>query len=240
MFVSTDAGAAAGQSQRNLTFLMLDVFQVNNYQGPARVVVQLVTAVHQIPQLHAHSLVGKQCDKGICIVDLQPKDSSIRSAGRRPGQTQQGGPALTSALLLQLSQPGNPPCDKEERDEDPGREDDRGLQAGTQLRSLHPPRDRWPAGGGPSSSRTQRSVPPCVCVCVCLACLLLFSGGMFSFLLPNHLLPLLLCRPSALSDLQRSSSPGEGDGPERCSPHVHRVPPRQRWRLLQTAGAGCI
>lgn len=166
MFVSTDAGAAAGQSQGNLTFLMLNGFQVNNYQGPARVVVQLVTAVHQIPQLHAHSLVGKQCDKGICIVDLQPKDSSIRSAGRRPDQTQQGGPALTSALLLQLSQPGNPPCDQEERDEDPGREDDRGLQAGTQLRSLHPPRDRWPAGGGPSSSRTQRSVPLCACVCV--------------------------------------------------------------------------
>uniref|UniRef100_A0A8C7SDE8 RHD domain-containing protein n=1 Tax=Oncorhynchus mykiss TaxID=8022 RepID=A0A8C7SDE8_ONCMY len=27
--------------------------------------------------LHAHSLVGKQCDKGICIADLQPKDSNI-------------------------------------------------------------------------------------------------------------------------------------------------------------------
>ncbi|XP_056899453.1 nuclear factor NF-kappa-B p105 subunit isoform X1 [Takifugu flavidus] len=51
--------------------------QVNNYQGPARVVVQLVTALTPVPQLHAHSLVGKQCDKGICVVDLQPKDSSI-------------------------------------------------------------------------------------------------------------------------------------------------------------------
>lgn len=86
--------------KRNLTFLLLNVFQVNNYQGPARVVVQLVTAQNQIPQLHAHSLVGKQCDKGICIVDLQPKDSSIRSAGQRPGQAQQGGPTLTSTLLL--------------------------------------------------------------------------------------------------------------------------------------------
>lgn len=75
------------------------VFQVNNYQGPARVVVQLVTALNQAPQLHAHSLVGKQCDKGICVVDLQPKDSSIRCAGRRPGHT---GPALTAALLLLL------------------------------------------------------------------------------------------------------------------------------------------
>lgn len=59
------------------------VFQIVNYQGPARVVVQLVTALTSVPQLHAHSLVGKQCEKGICIVDLQPKDSIIRSAGRR-------------------------------------------------------------------------------------------------------------------------------------------------------------
>ncbi|XP_067454318.1 nuclear factor NF-kappa-B p105 subunit [Thunnus thynnus] len=51
--------------------------KVCNYQGPARVVVQLVTALTPHPQLHAHSLVGKQCDKGICIADLQPKDSSI-------------------------------------------------------------------------------------------------------------------------------------------------------------------
>uniref|UniRef100_A0A7N8WQ24 Nuclear factor of kappa light polypeptide gene enhancer in B-cells 1 n=1 Tax=Mastacembelus armatus TaxID=205130 RepID=A0A7N8WQ24_9TELE len=48
-----------------------------NYQGQARVVVQLVTAMTPVPQLHAHSLVGKQCDKGICIADIQPKDSSI-------------------------------------------------------------------------------------------------------------------------------------------------------------------
>uniref|UniRef100_A0A4W6CPL9 Nuclear factor kappa B subunit 1 n=1 Tax=Lates calcarifer TaxID=8187 RepID=A0A4W6CPL9_LATCA len=51
--------------------------KICNYQGPARVVVQLVTALTPLPQLHAHSLVGKQCDKGICIADLQPKDSSI-------------------------------------------------------------------------------------------------------------------------------------------------------------------
>uniref|UniRef100_A0A671UCE3 Nuclear factor kappa B subunit 1 n=1 Tax=Sparus aurata TaxID=8175 RepID=A0A671UCE3_SPAAU len=51
--------------------------KISNYQGPARVVVQLVTAVTPHPQLHAHSLVGKQCDKGICIADLQPKDSNI-------------------------------------------------------------------------------------------------------------------------------------------------------------------
>lgn len=51
--------------------------KICNYQGPARVVVQLVTALTQAPQLHAHSLVGKQCDKGICISDLQPKDPTI-------------------------------------------------------------------------------------------------------------------------------------------------------------------
>uniref|UniRef100_A0A671PSM6 Nuclear factor NF-kappa-B p105 subunit-like n=1 Tax=Sinocyclocheilus anshuiensis TaxID=1608454 RepID=A0A671PSM6_9TELE len=50
--------------------------QVCNYQGAARVVVQLVTNTTE-PHLHAHSLVGKQCDKGICIVELLPKDSSI-------------------------------------------------------------------------------------------------------------------------------------------------------------------
>uniref|UniRef100_A0A3Q2PL48 Nuclear factor kappa B subunit 1 n=1 Tax=Fundulus heteroclitus TaxID=8078 RepID=A0A3Q2PL48_FUNHE len=51
--------------------------KVRNYQGQARVVVQLVTALTPLPQLHAHSLVGKQCDKGICIADLQSKDSTI-------------------------------------------------------------------------------------------------------------------------------------------------------------------
>uniref|UniRef100_A0A7N8XRE8 Nuclear factor of kappa light polypeptide gene enhancer in B-cells 1 n=1 Tax=Mastacembelus armatus TaxID=205130 RepID=A0A7N8XRE8_9TELE len=51
--------------------------KICNYQGQARVVVQLVTAMTPVPQLHAHSLVGKQCDKGICIADIQPKDSSI-------------------------------------------------------------------------------------------------------------------------------------------------------------------
>lgn len=51
--------------------------QICHYQGPARIVVQLVTNSKQ-PHLHAHSLVGKQCDKGICVAELQPKDSSIR------------------------------------------------------------------------------------------------------------------------------------------------------------------
>ncbi|KAI1887422.1 hypothetical protein AGOR_G00190130 [Albula goreensis] len=50
--------------------------KICNYQGMARVVVQLVT-FSKDTHLHAHSLVGKQCDKGICIADLQPKDSCI-------------------------------------------------------------------------------------------------------------------------------------------------------------------
>ncbi|XP_051506520.1 nuclear factor NF-kappa-B p105 subunit-like isoform X2 [Myxocyprinus asiaticus] len=50
--------------------------KICNYQGAARVVVQLVTNTPE-PHLHAHSLVGKHCDKGICIADLQPKDSCI-------------------------------------------------------------------------------------------------------------------------------------------------------------------
>ncbi|XP_061108272.1 nuclear factor NF-kappa-B p105 subunit-like [Conger conger] len=50
--------------------------KVCNYQGPARIVVQLVTSTKDV-HLHAHSLVGKQCEKGICITDLQAKDTSI-------------------------------------------------------------------------------------------------------------------------------------------------------------------
>uniref|UniRef100_A0A7N6A2X8 RHD domain-containing protein n=1 Tax=Anabas testudineus TaxID=64144 RepID=A0A7N6A2X8_ANATE len=60
-----------------ILILIFCVFQICNYQGAARVVVQLVTALTNNTQLHAHSLVGKQCDKGICIADLQPKDSII-------------------------------------------------------------------------------------------------------------------------------------------------------------------
>ncbi|KAG9333330.1 hypothetical protein JZ751_012797 [Albula glossodonta] len=50
--------------------------KVCNYQGPARMVVQLVTSPKD-PLLHAHSLVGKQCEKGIYTTNLQAKDSSI-------------------------------------------------------------------------------------------------------------------------------------------------------------------
>uniref|UniRef100_A0AAV2KFX7 E2 ubiquitin-conjugating enzyme n=1 Tax=Knipowitschia caucasica TaxID=637954 RepID=A0AAV2KFX7_KNICA len=65
-------GASSGKNRKTYPTV-----KICNYQGPARVVVQLVTALTHSPQLHAHSLVGKQCDKGICITDLQPKDSTI-------------------------------------------------------------------------------------------------------------------------------------------------------------------
>ncbi|XP_061747876.1 nuclear factor NF-kappa-B p105 subunit isoform X2 [Nerophis ophidion] len=51
--------------------------KICNYQGPARVVVQLVTALTNPPQLHAHSLVGKHCDNGVCMIDVPAKDSNI-------------------------------------------------------------------------------------------------------------------------------------------------------------------
>ena len=48
-------------------------FQIVNYQGYARIVVQLVTN-EENPRLHPHSLVGKQCQNGICTVQCGPKD----------------------------------------------------------------------------------------------------------------------------------------------------------------------
>lgn len=47
--------------------------QIRNYSGYARIVVQLVTN-EENPRLHPHSLVGKQCQNGICTVQCGPKD----------------------------------------------------------------------------------------------------------------------------------------------------------------------
>ncbi|NP_001158473.1 nuclear factor kappa-B [Saccoglossus kowalevskii] len=47
--------------------------KILNYQGMARIVVSLVTN-DSIPTPHAHSLVGKQCDDGICTVQVGPTD----------------------------------------------------------------------------------------------------------------------------------------------------------------------
>ncbi|XP_076842630.1 nuclear factor NF-kappa-B p105 subunit isoform X2 [Brachyhypopomus gauderio] len=67
-------GLPGASSEKNRK--MYPQVKICNYQGLARIVVQLVTNT-KVPNLHAHSLVGKQCEKGICIADLQPKDSSI-------------------------------------------------------------------------------------------------------------------------------------------------------------------
>ncbi|XP_054846407.1 nuclear factor NF-kappa-B p105 subunit [Eublepharis macularius] len=47
--------------------------KICNYVGPAKVIVQLVTNGKQ-PHLHAHSLVGKHCENGVCTVNVGPKD----------------------------------------------------------------------------------------------------------------------------------------------------------------------
>ncbi|XP_064604065.1 nuclear factor NF-kappa-B p105 subunit-like [Liolophura sinensis] len=44
--------------------------QIMNYKGPARIVVTLVTD-NVVPKIHAHELVGKNCQNGICVVELK-------------------------------------------------------------------------------------------------------------------------------------------------------------------------
>ncbi|XP_076998787.1 nuclear factor NF-kappa-B p105 subunit isoform X1 [Tamandua tetradactyla] len=50
--------------------------KICNYVGPAKVIVQLVTNGKNI-HLHAHSLVGKHCEDGICTVNAGPKDMVV-------------------------------------------------------------------------------------------------------------------------------------------------------------------
>ncbi|XP_021101129.1 nuclear factor NF-kappa-B p105 subunit isoform X2 [Heterocephalus glaber] len=47
--------------------------KICNYVGPAKVIVQLVTNGKNV-RLHAHSLVGKHCEDGVCTVTAGPKD----------------------------------------------------------------------------------------------------------------------------------------------------------------------
>uniref|UniRef100_H2YIH8 RHD domain-containing protein n=1 Tax=Ciona savignyi TaxID=51511 RepID=H2YIH8_CIOSA len=64
-------GIPGGSSDKNKkTF---PAVKICNYQGYARIVVQLVTN-EENPRLHPHSLVGKQCQNGICTVQCGPKD----------------------------------------------------------------------------------------------------------------------------------------------------------------------
>ncbi|XP_038651596.1 nuclear factor NF-kappa-B p100 subunit-like isoform X2 [Scyliorhinus canicula] len=49
--------------------------QIQNYTGPAKIVVQLVT-IDEPPLLHVHSLVGRQCENGICVIQMEPEDTT--------------------------------------------------------------------------------------------------------------------------------------------------------------------
>uniref|UniRef100_A0A8C5PSH3 Nuclear factor NF-kappa-B p105 subunit n=1 Tax=Leptobrachium leishanense TaxID=445787 RepID=A0A8C5PSH3_9ANUR len=50
--------------------------KIHNYYGSAKIIVQLVTSGKDV-RLHAHSLVGKHCEDGICSVNVGPKDLII-------------------------------------------------------------------------------------------------------------------------------------------------------------------
>ncbi|XP_067852430.1 nuclear factor NF-kappa-B p105 subunit-like isoform X2 [Heptranchias perlo] len=47
--------------------------KIHNYTGPAKIVVQLVT-IDKLPLLHVHSLVGRQCENGICVIQMDSED----------------------------------------------------------------------------------------------------------------------------------------------------------------------
>ncbi|XP_072369089.1 nuclear factor NF-kappa-B p105 subunit-like [Scyliorhinus torazame] len=47
--------------------------KIQNYTGPAKIVVQLVT-IDEPPLLHVHSLVGRQCENGICVIQMDSED----------------------------------------------------------------------------------------------------------------------------------------------------------------------
>lgn len=61
---------------RCTNFLNVLLTQICNYVGPAKVIVQLVTNGKNT-HLHAHSLVGKHCEDGICTVTAGPKDMVV-------------------------------------------------------------------------------------------------------------------------------------------------------------------
>jgi len=52
--------------------------QICNYEGMARIEVDLVTHSDP-PRVHAHSLVGKQCNEaGNCVAIVGPKDMTAQ------------------------------------------------------------------------------------------------------------------------------------------------------------------
>ncbi|XP_075716736.1 nuclear factor NF-kappa-B p105 subunit [Rhinoderma darwinii] len=50
--------------------------KINSYVGQAKIIVQLVTNGKDV-RLHAHSLVGKHCEHGICSMNVGPKDNVV-------------------------------------------------------------------------------------------------------------------------------------------------------------------
>ncbi|XP_073495254.1 nuclear factor NF-kappa-B p105 subunit [Phyllobates terribilis] len=50
--------------------------KINNYVGQAKIIVQLVTNGKDV-RLHAHSLVGKHCEDGVCSISMGPKDNIV-------------------------------------------------------------------------------------------------------------------------------------------------------------------
>uniref|UniRef100_A0AAY4BZ90 RHD domain-containing protein n=1 Tax=Denticeps clupeoides TaxID=299321 RepID=A0AAY4BZ90_9TELE len=65
-------GLPGASSERNRR--TYPTVKILNYLGRARIEVQLVTNTDP-PRVHAHSLVGKQCNEnGICTVDVGPND----------------------------------------------------------------------------------------------------------------------------------------------------------------------
>ncbi|XP_069834481.1 nuclear factor NF-kappa-B p105 subunit isoform X2 [Dendropsophus ebraccatus] len=50
--------------------------KIHNYVGQAKIIVQLVTNGKDV-RLHAHSLVGKHCEDGICSITVGPKDNVV-------------------------------------------------------------------------------------------------------------------------------------------------------------------
>ncbi|XP_066534793.1 nuclear factor NF-kappa-B p100 subunit isoform X2 [Hoplias malabaricus] len=65
-------GLPGASSERNRR--TYPTVKVSNYVGHARVEVQLVTHTNP-PRVHAHSLVGKQCNEnGMCSIDVGPND----------------------------------------------------------------------------------------------------------------------------------------------------------------------
>lgn len=64
-------GATSERHRRTVPTL-----KIRNYSGSARVVVSLVTD-EGVPRAHAHKLVGKNCQNGVCVMDVKAGTSQI-------------------------------------------------------------------------------------------------------------------------------------------------------------------